>query len=211
MSDPTRGADRDDGFVDAREGRTTNHPITGAVRGTGDEALPTWASAVPPEARGFQGHRAGFATRCVAAGIDFAAVGAVLCLIYAGWAIAIFVVRPASFTMPTVSFPLVLAAGFFVAWLSFTAAWATTGRTVGGHVMGIRVVGHTGAAMRLPWAALRAAFCLAFMPGLVWVIVSRENRSLQDTLMRTSVIYDWTKRAPGRPGRGAASAHPGGH
>ena len=187
MRDPTRGADR-----------------------VGDDSLPVWAAAVPPDARDFQGHRAGFVTRLVAVGIDFAVVGLILCVVYAGWAIALFAVRPASFTLPTVSFALALAAGFFVAWLSFTAAWATTGRTMGGRVMGIRVVGYSGGAMRLPWAAVRAAFCLAFLPGLVWVIVSKENRSLQDTLLRTSVIYDWTKRAPARPGKGSARARAGG-
>ena len=60
--------------------------------------------------------------------------------------------------------------------------------------MGIRVVNYRGKVMRLGGAATRAAFCLGFMPGLFWVIVSDQNRSLQDTVMRTSVIYDWTSR-----------------
>lgn len=30
-----------------------------------------------------------------------------------------------------------------------------------------------------------------FTIGLLWVAVSRENRSAQDLALRTSVIYDW--------------------
>lgn len=176
---------------------TGTHPDSGPGK-DGPEPLPAWAAAVPPEARDFQGHRAGFVTRLVAVGIDFVLVAVALGAVYVGWAVALFALRPTDFTLPTVAFGLVLLAGFFLAWVSFTTAWASTGRTIGARVMGIRVVGRSGNVMRLPGAALRAAFCLAFMPGLVWVIVSHQNRSLQDTLLRTSVIYDWTKRAPSR-------------
>jgi hypothetical protein len=35
-------------------------------------------------------------------------------------------------------------------------------------------------------------FPIGFFPiGLLWVAVSRENRSAQDLALRTSVIYDW--------------------
>lgn len=163
-----------------------------------DSGLPAWASAVPPEAREFQGHRAGFVTRLLAVGIDFATVGVVLTALYVGWAIVLFAVNPVSFTLPSIPFIVILAVGALASWLTFTIAWATTGRTVGGRVMGIRVVSHSGKVMRPVGAGLRAAFCLSFMPGLFWAIVSKENRSLQDTVMRTSVIYDWTRRAPKR-------------
>ncbi len=159
-----------------------------------DSALPSWAAAVPSEARAFQGHRAGFVTRALAVGIDFAVVAVSLLLVYLGWAALLFVVRPTNYTLPTVSFGLLLAASAAGAWLYFTVAWSTTGRTVGAKVMGIRVVNYRGKVMRLGGAAARAAFCLGFMPGLFWVIVSDQNRSLQDTVMRTSVIYDWTSR-----------------
>ena len=38
---------------------------------------------------------------------------------------------------------------------------------------------------------MRAALCVVFPIGLAWVVVSRQNRSLQDTVLRTSVVYDW--------------------
>lgn len=161
-------------------------------------ALHSWAAAVPYEARAFQGHRAGFVTRAIASGIDFAAVAALLGLVYLGWVALLFVVNPTRVTFPTLSLAVVLGISAFANWVSLAVAWATTGRSLGARVMGIRVVSFQGRVMRPEGAALRAAFCLAFMPGLFWVIVSNENRSLQDTVMRTSVIHDWTKRAPER-------------
>jgi uncharacterized RDD family membrane protein YckC len=165
----------------------------------GDQpAIPTWAAAVPPQARGFQGHRAGFVTRFVAAAIDMVIVGLGLGGLYLGWAVVLFAVNPSGFTAPTFPFGGVLIVAAALGWLYFTLAWATTGRTLGSRLLGIRVVNFRGRVMRLGGAAVRAAFCLAFLPGLFWVIVSSENRSLQDTLLRTSVIHDWTKRPPTR-------------
>ena len=62
--------------------------------------------------------------------------------------------------------------------------------------MGLRVVNRHGT--RLGWgsAAVRSAFCTVFAFGLLWVIVSRANRSVQDVAMRTSVVYDWVVGLP---------------
>lgn len=166
------------------------------VRPSRPTSLPSWKAAVPQQARDFQGQRAGFVTRVVAHSIDFVLIGLILASMYVGLVVLVFAVRPASFTTPRLSFGVVLAVAAFVSWTFFTIAWSTTGRSPGAKVMGVRVVRRTGTVMRLPGAALRAAFCLSFMPGLFWVIVSSQNRSLQDTVLRTSVIYDWTKRAP---------------
>lgn len=38
---------------------------------------------------------------------------------------------------------------------------------------------------------MRALACALFPIGVLWVAVSRENWSLQDVVLRTSVIYDW--------------------
>ena len=40
-------------------------------------------------------------------------------------------------------------------------------------------------------ALARGAFYVIFPIGLLWVLVSGQNRSLQDLVLRTSVIYDW--------------------
>jgi uncharacterized RDD family membrane protein YckC len=153
---------------------------------------------VPRAARDFQGNRAGFVTRAIAASLDFLLVGVFLLLLYLGWAVLLFAFNPSNPRLPSVpaGLGLVVAAG--TAWLLFTTAWSTTGRTPGARVMGVRVVNFEGKLMRIPGAALRAVFCIGFMPGLLWVIISKQNRSLQDTVLRTSVIYDWTKRPPER-------------
>jgi uncharacterized RDD family membrane protein YckC len=162
--------------------------------------VPAWAAQLPRQARPFQGHRAGIVTRVLANVLDVGVTLVVLGLLYLGWAAVLFVVSPASFSFPDVSFLLVLAAGALVMWVSFTVSWATTGRTTGARIMGVRVVNYRGERMRWGGAALRAAFCLGFLPGLFWAVVSSENRSLQDTVLRTSVIYDWTSRSPAPTG-----------
>ena len=43
-------------------------------------------------------------------------------------------------------------------------------------------------------ALLRAALCVGFPIGLLWCAVSPSRRSLQDAVLRTSVVYDWRPR-----------------
>jgi uncharacterized RDD family membrane protein YckC len=93
--------------------------------------------------------------------------------------------------------------GYALNWAYWTIGWATTGRTIGNLVMGLRVVSRKGQHPHWAGAALRAAFCAFFPFGLLWVIVSRSNRSVQDVVLRTSVIYDWVVGIPGM-GRAAA-------
>jgi uncharacterized RDD family membrane protein YckC len=84
----------------------------------------------------------------------------------------------------------VLAVGYL------TLGWSTSGRTVGALVMGLRVLNRSGDSMRPVSALLRALFCVAFPLGLLWILVSAGNRSLQDLVLRTSVVYDWHRRIP---------------
>ena len=58
----------------------------------------------------------------------------------------------------------------------FTTSWATTGRTYGNHLMGLRVVNYRGERMRWAGAAVRAVFCLVFPIGLYWAVVSHEQQ-----------------------------------
>ena len=63
---------------------------------------------------------------------------------------------------------------------------------------GLRVVGRKGSRMRWIPSLLRAAFCAVFPVGLFWCAVSHENRSVQDIVLRTSVIHEWPT-APSAP------------
>jgi uncharacterized RDD family membrane protein YckC len=129
-------------------------------------------------------------SRLLADTVDFGVVVAVLALGYLGVAAARFLWRSWAFTFPTPSFLLMLVLGGIIAVLYLTATWATTGRSYGKHVLGLRVVGPFG-RLRLAGAFLRALLCVVFPVGLFWVAVSRHNRSVQDVVLRTSVVYDW--------------------
>ena len=77
-----------------------------------------------------------------------------------------------------------------------TGAWWINGQTIGDRVMGVRVVSGREPRLRLARAFLRAVFC-AFVPiGLMWCAVSPNRRSVQDLVLRTSVIYDWSPHTP---------------
>ena len=58
-------------------------------------------------------------------------------------------------------------------------------------MIGLRVVGRGGRPLGFTAALARAVVCAVFPLGLLWTAVSRENRSVADLLLRTSVVYDW--------------------
>jgi uncharacterized RDD family membrane protein YckC len=150
--------------------------------------------AVPVEAREIQGDRAGFVTRALANAIDVAVCLLIVAAAYVGVVVVALLLNPTNPRVPSTPFIVFVVATGWVLWLTFAVSWATTGRTIGARVMGIRVVNFRGRRLRPLGAALRASFCLLFLPGLFWVAVSGGNRSLQDTVLRTQVIYDWTRR-----------------
>ncbi len=150
---------------------------------------------IPHEARPYQGQPAGIVTRLVAASIDALVVGTVLVCGYLGWAALLFLVQGRSFSFPQPGLFFSLTAGFIVAFLYLTVFWTLTGRTYGYLVMGLRVQRRSGRPLRLPGAAARAAFVVVFPIGILWVPVSRGNKSLQDALLTTRVIYDWKPRS----------------
>lgn len=154
---------------------------------------------VPRAARPFQGQRAGVVTRTAANVVDFLLAVGVLTLGYVSWCAATFLIDPTRFSFPTPSFLVLLVCFEIVMFVYFTASWATTGRTYGDHQLGLRVVSFRGGRLRWAGAVVRAAFCLVLPIGLYWAAISPTNRSVQDTVLRTSVIYDWTPRRSATP------------
>ena len=67
---------------------------------------------------------------------------------------------------------------------------------MGAWVMGVRVVSRKGERLSWPISLARAAFSVGFPFGILWALVSKRNRSVQDVVLRTIVIYDWSLRAP---------------
>jgi uncharacterized RDD family membrane protein YckC len=149
---------------------------------------------IPKEARRFQGLRAGLITRALAAAIEIGVVAVAMAAIYLGFSAVLFLYRPSRFQLPTPSWEVTVAVGYIVLTLYLTVLWRSGGRTYGCHVMGLRVVDRVGQRLHLAPAFLRAVLCGIFPIGLLWVTISRENRSIQDLIVRTSVIYDWDVR-----------------
>ena len=148
-------------------------------------------SPVPREARPYQGETAGLVTRFIANTIDALGVGAGLVVGYVGFNGFRFLVNPRGFEFTGSSVILSVTAAAVVLVVYLTVAWSTTGRTYGDHVMGLRVIDRRGQRVRAPTALVRAVTCIVFPIGLLWCAGSRSRRSLQDELLRTSVIYDW--------------------
>jgi uncharacterized RDD family membrane protein YckC len=154
------------------------------------------ASHIPKEARPFQGRRAGLASRVMAGTLDGLVLVALLAGSYCAWTATVFLWNPSGFRFPAPSRLLVLVAGYLVAIAYLTLCWWISGRTYGDQVIGLRVVGRSGRPLRPAAALVRAVFCALVPLGLLWTAVSRENRSLADLLLRTSVVYDWRTAPP---------------
>jgi len=152
-------------------------------------------SPVPREARPYQGRRAGLVTRLVAATIDGVVVGLVLLAGYFGLAALLFFVNPRNFSMPHAGLVFSLASAFVVTFVYLTLAWTLSGRTYGYLVMGLRLLGRRDQPPGLVGSAGRALFIALVPIGVFWLLVSRDNRSLQDVFLGTSVVYDWQPRA----------------
>lgn len=155
-------------------------------------------SPIPREARPYQGLRAGVITRVAAAAVDCVVVALVLGGAYAAVAGFLFLINPRSFSFPDTNVLLDMTAAIVVSILYLGGGWALDGRTYGCHVLGLRVVSYRGSRMRPLGALLRAVFCVFFPIGLLWCAASRANRSVQDVVLRTSVVYDWEPGSPWR-------------
>lgn len=145
-------------------------------------------------ARSLQGHRAGFVSRLAADAIDVIAV----VVVEFGAIMLVAVIRylfTRHFRMPSPPTWLTLGLFWLISLIYLTSGWATTGKTVGKQVAGVRVVRGDGTPLGAGKAFVRALMYLVFPAGLVWCLFSRRNASLQDLLTGSSVLYDWSYRA----------------
>jgi len=154
----------------------------------------TELSLVPLEARPYQGTTAGIATRTVANTIDGVVVGVALVGAWLGVVAVKFILSPRDFQAPTAPVFWCVAGYLYLLVVYLTAAWWISGRTIGDHVMGIRVVTGKRRRLRFLRAWARALLCAFFPIGLVWGVGSPQRRSVQDVMLRTKVIYDWLPR-----------------
>jgi uncharacterized RDD family membrane protein YckC len=151
-------------------------------------------SAIPKEARAYQGQSAGVVSRVVANTIDAAVVGVMVGAIYIGLVSVKFLLDPRTFEWPSGNLLASLTTTLFLATGYLTLGWWLLGRTYGDHVMGLRVVGGNGRRLGPLRSLLRALFCVFFPIGLFWCLVSPQRRSVQDVVLWTRVVYDWMPR-----------------
>jgi uncharacterized RDD family membrane protein YckC len=146
--------------------------------------------------REFHGRNAGIVTRAMAGVVDGLVVVLVLVVVWAGSTAVRFVARPTHFTAPSPSWAAIGGVSCVIAVFYLASSWATSGRTVGDQLLGLRVVGRAGGPVRWWASAVRAAAYVVLPIGLAWSIVDRQNRSVQDLVLGTRVTYDWVPRLP---------------
>ena len=148
------------------------------------------------QAMALQGHRAGFISRLAADAVDLGVVWAIGLsgLLFAG--VVRYLVAGRPFELPVLPSWQPPAGGALIAIAYLTFGWASTGRTVGKQVAGLRVVGRSGGLLSTGGALLRAVLYVVFPAGLLWILVSHRNASVQDLLVGTAVIYDWHYHPP---------------
>jgi uncharacterized RDD family membrane protein YckC len=95
----------------------------------------------------------------------------------------------------------VVVGALYAVWvfLYFAYSWATTGRTPGMVVMGIRVVRADGGHAET-WRAVVRTLVLPISLALWWVslpliLLQREHRAPHDLIAGTVVVYAWDARA----------------
>jgi uncharacterized RDD family membrane protein YckC len=153
------------------------------------------------EARALQGHRAGFASRVVADAVDLgiAWLLGLSAVLVAG--VVKYLLTGPPFHLPVLPNWLDAGAGGAIAVVYLGLSWAATGRSVGKQVVGLRVVGRDGRRMALWRSFARALLYVLFPAGLLWILASRRNASIQDLVVGTAVLYDWAYH-PAEPGTG---------
>jgi uncharacterized RDD family membrane protein YckC len=174
----------------ADESRRTTAPPASANGHYPWRAVPPAPAAALSTRATVHGHAAGFVTRAIAATVDACAVVLVVAIGYVVVAGFRFLLRPRTFQFPAPGFAVVLLVVGVVLAAYLTVSWAIPGRTYGDQLMGLRVTDLSGNRLHWSRAAVRAVFYVLFPLGLGWALVSTRNRSVQDVVLRTAVVYD---------------------
>jgi uncharacterized RDD family membrane protein YckC len=151
-----------------------------------------------PDPVSYQGHYGGAVSRFAAYAIDLTVSSGVFALALAAISYGVSVV-----TGHTIGWNRsgIVVAVLFVGWqfLYFAYSWASSGRSFGMAVLGLRVIQADGLELQ-PWRGVVRAlvFPLSFLLcglGFVGILVQREHRALHDLIAGTAVVYAWDARA----------------
>jgi uncharacterized RDD family membrane protein YckC len=133
---------------------------------------------------------AGVVTRLLAAAVDVAAIALLAVALDLAAAGVRFVWSPVDFRWPRPAIVSSIVVLLVIGVLYLTVAWAMTGRTYGGRLVGLRVLSMRRELLGWTRAFLRALACVLWPVGLLWSGISPSRSSLQDILFRTVVVYD---------------------
>ncbi len=152
-------------------------------------------STLPERARSIQGLSAGFTSRVIAAFIDIGLVAVLVVGTWAGWE-ALRYILSVFYELPAATGVPLLVIGYFTMWIYWTWSWSTGGHSLGNVLMGLRVQTTRGNNLGLGLAAFRSILSIVFALGLLWSIISHKNKSVQDILLGTEVVFDWAPLLP---------------
>jgi uncharacterized RDD family membrane protein YckC len=144
---------------------------------------------------------AGVVTRVLAAAVDAVAIALLAVALDLAAAGVRFVWSPVDFRWPRPALVSSIVVLLAIGVLYLTVAWAMTGRSYGGRLLGLRVLSMRRELMGWTRAFLRALTSVAWPVGLLWSGISRTRSSLQDILFRTVVVYDVHPYVDGSPAR----------
>lgn len=140
------------------------------------------------------GQAAGMVSRSAAALVDFGVVWAISALI----TVSINLIQSVlgSEANAQLSALGVVFAGYTLLFVYLSLCWIVGGRTLGQLLLGLRVRRTDGGRIRFFQAIARGWGASYFALLLFWSIVSRRSAAVWDVVLRTEVVYDWTKAEP---------------
>ena len=89
-----------------------------------------------------------------------------------------------------------LLAGAALLFVYLSLCWIVGGRTIGQLLLGLRVRRVGGERIGFFQAIGRGWLATYGMVLLFWSIISRRSAAVWDIVLRTEVVYDWTKAEP---------------
>jgi len=138
-----------------------------------------------------QGKRAGFVSRAIASSIDLGIAFGILIGIIIGIQLVLDVINSDKIVFETPDVGISGTGMLVVFTLYLALGWASTGRTIGKQIMGLRVVRTDTEPLRPAQALGRGLLCAAFYPVLLLALFHRGNAGLEDLVCGTVVVYDW--------------------
>jgi uncharacterized RDD family membrane protein YckC len=149
-------------------------------------------------ARSAQGTRAGFVSQALATALDIGTVVVLEFLALMAFGFVRVLVTDEDYAVPQAGPGGNTALFFVIGVLVLWTAWSGSGRAPGMSVLGLKVVGRDGrhqlSSRRAFWRAVLAVPTLGL--GVLWVLVSRKNKSIYDLVCGSAVIYDWRASLP---------------